>query len=302
MHYEEIPLRDDGTATLICCLMDPMISTSVKKRRPAMLICPGGAYLSLSPKESDPVAARWMGYGYQAFIVMYKHYVVAEPTPEHPAPVVDPGAHYPEPTIDLMRSMAIVREHADEWGIDEDRVYCMGFSAGGHVVGTLAERFDDPELLERAQTTAEVAKPTAVVLGYPMVGASDPTGSRHGNAPWLAAVADLMLPGIFGTDSPTLAQEEEIDLSLHVRPDMPRVFTWLSNEDEALPPTDTLDFMKALWDMEVPSELHMYQSGPHGTSLCDESSAAGPNDLQPHSAHWVGECLRWLERDAEKAS
>ncbi len=301
MRYLEIPLREDGTATLRCYLLDPMVSSKARKIRPAMLICPGGAYLSLSNKEGEPVAARWLGYGYQCFVVMYKHYVVADPTPDHPDPEIDCGAHYPEPTIDLMHAMAIVRAHADEWAIDAGRVYCMGFSAGGHVVGTLAERFDDAELLKQAKATADVAKPTGIVLGYPMVGACDPTGSRHGNAPWLAAVATLMPPAIFGTDNPTVAQETEIDLALHARPDMPRTFVWLSAEDEALPPTDTLDFVKALWEKEVPCELHMYQTGPHGTSLCDWSSEGSPQDLQPYSAHWVGECLRWLDRDARQA-
>jgi acetyl esterase/lipase len=72
-------------------------------------------------------------------------------------PIIDEGSCVPEQLVDLMAAMRVVHEHAQEWDIDERRVYVMGFSAGAHLVGSLAERFDEAELLARAGATVEQA-------------------------------------------------------------------------------------------------------------------------------------------------
>ena len=38
-------------------------------KRPFMLVCPGGGYGALSPREAEPVARRYMGYGYNTAIL-----------------------------------------------------------------------------------------------------------------------------------------------------------------------------------------------------------------------------------------
>jgi hypothetical protein len=58
--------------------------------------------------------------------------------------------------------------------------------------------------------------------------------------------------------------------------------------------------VRALQLAGVPCELHFYERGPHGTSLCDESSASSDVDLQPESAPWVAACKHWLDLDDPK--
>ena len=260
MQYLEFPLRDDGTATLCAYVLDPAIRLQRKKKRPAMLVCPGGAYLTLATKEGEPVAARWMGLGYQSFVVRYKH--------------------------------------AREWDIDESRVFCMGFSAGAHLAGSLAERFDDPQLLARAGATAGQARPAGVVMGYPMISARPLLRGADEVPEQMLPTLGMISRGIFGTDAPTPEQVEDIDLRLHVREDMPRVFVWHTTQDVVVDPCDTLAFVAALQAARVPCELHLYERGPHGTSLCDATSAAVEDDVWPDNAAWVEACRRWLELGA----
>lgn len=298
MQYLEFPLREDGTATLCAYVMDPHIRFDQYKTRPAMLVCPGGAYLTLATKEAEPVAVRWMGLGYQSFVVRYKHYVVRRQEETGGEPVVDEDSRIPEQLMDLMRAMRIVHEHAAEWDIDEQRIYCMGFSAGAHLVGSLAERWDEPELLARAGATAEQAKPAGVVMGYPMISAGLALASPDEVPPQMLPTLALIKRALFATDCPTQDQIESIDLVRHVRPDMPRIFAWHSTEDVVVDPAETLAFFSALQAAHVPCELHFYERGPHGVSLCDATTASDAQDIWPANAAWIEACRCWLDTDA----
>ena len=301
MLYQEFPLREDGTATLCAYVLDPHIRFDQFKTRPAMVICPGGAYLTLATKEAEPVAARWLGHGYQTFVVRYKHYVVRRQEETGGEPVVDENSRIPEQLVDLMNAMRIVHEHAGEWDIDRSRVYCMGFSAGAHLVGSLAERWDEPGLLERAGATSAQTRPAGVVMGYPMLNAGPALASPDEVPPQMLPTLALIKRALFGTDAPTQEQIDGIDLVKHVRPDMPRVFAWHSTQDVVVNPADTLAFLSAMQTAHVPCELHFYERGPHGTSLCDWSSASSEEDMQQASAEWVAACMRWLDLDASEA-
>src|SRR5690625_256993 len=41
------------------------------KKRPAVIVCPGGAYLGTSDREAEPVAMRFAAQGYHAFELRY---------------------------------------------------------------------------------------------------------------------------------------------------------------------------------------------------------------------------------------
>lgn len=52
------------------------------KKRPAVLICPGGGYFNCSDREAEPVALAFAALGYHAFVLRYSTY--AEGNPELP--------------------------------------------------------------------------------------------------------------------------------------------------------------------------------------------------------------------------
>ena len=129
--------------------------------RPAMIVYPGGGYCIHGEWECDPVAQFYYDNGYNAFIVYYR----VRPYP-HPAPMLD--AQY---------AVKNVRAHAAEWHIDPERVFGVGFSAGGHLCGCVAV-FDDivPQYLPSAPATD--SRLTGAILGYPVTCAEPEAGHQ----------------------------------------------------------------------------------------------------------------------------
>lgn len=298
MLNKEIALRSDGSAKLITYVLDPEISFRLRKKRPAIIVCPGGAYLTLATKEGEAVAARWLGLGYSVFVLKYIHYFEKRPGEAGDEPVINPASRPPEQLIDLMRAMEIIHSQVDEWGIDESRIYVMGFSAGAHLALTLATRFDDGKLLDAAGTVPPHAKPAGIVAGYPMITAKALCNREQNDYPMqMRPLIGYIQRAIYGGAEPDPAQTEWMDLVSGVRPDMPRTFIWHSTEDTVVDPLETMEFTIQMLRQGVECELHMYQSGPHGTALCDSTTASSDCDIVPGSAAWVEAAYAWLEKD-----
>jgi len=129
----------------------------------AVIIAPGGALRVLGMDNEGSKVARWLNSrGIAAFVLKYRT-LQTDPNAPTPEPSANPrprqeltirnGNANPEPDnaalrevlemgiADARQALNLVRERADEWRIDRDRVGLMGFSAGGGVVigATLAE-------------------------------------------------------------------------------------------------------------------------------------------------------------------
>lgn len=98
------------------------------KSKGAVLINPGGAfqYRAERPEGSD-VAEALSNLGYKCFVV---HYRVRPYTMQ-------------EGALDLARSVRYVRSNSKNYGIDEDNIAIIGFSAGGILCGEEILNFDD---------------------------------------------------------------------------------------------------------------------------------------------------------------
>ena len=297
MRYEEVYLSEDGRARLDCYLLDPEVTTGGYKTRPALLVTPGGAYLSLAHREGEPVAARFLGMGYDVFVLRYHVYVTALPTEPGDMPQVDDASHYPLQIVDVMRAMAYVRAHASEWDIDAERVYALGFSAGAHVAGSLVEHFDDAELLETAGATAETVRPSGLVLCYPMISAEKICRVEPDATPEQEKAAELVKRAVFGKDNPSSEDYARVDLRQHVRPDMPRTFVWQTGEDEVVASYETTELVALLHRAGVPVEYHLFERGIHGLALADRSTASREDLLNNEAAAWVELCANWLALD-----
>lgn len=93
----------------------------------AVLICAGGAFQFRSDEnEGTPVAEELANRGYQSFVVNYR----LRPYTQE------------EGALDLARAVRFVRRNADVYGIDENDIAVMGFSAGGILAGEMLLNFD----------------------------------------------------------------------------------------------------------------------------------------------------------------
>lgn len=99
-------------------VMDTIPEIDPNRRRPAIIICPGGGYHRLSPRESEPVAIQMLALGYQAFILQYS---------------VDAESFYQKQLFQLAHLIRYVRQHAMEFTVDPEKIVVAGFSAVGHL-------------------------------------------------------------------------------------------------------------------------------------------------------------------------
>ena len=105
------------------------------KTKTAVIVCPGGSYHHLGLYNEGYCSAKWFSEnGITAFMLKYRS---NESLYNHPAMLED-----------IQRAIQIVRENADEYGIDASKVGVIGYSAGGHLVtmaGEFGERFNELE-------------------------------------------------------------------------------------------------------------------------------------------------------------
>src|SRR5699024_5216593 len=110
-----------------------------------------GGYAFLSDREGEPVALRFAGLGYAAFVLRY-----------HTAP----QAHYPIPQRQLLSAIDHVRTHAQEYHVDSSAIVAMGFSAGGHLAGCAALLWNRPEIVRPLGKKAAAYRPDGAVLCF----------------------------------------------------------------------------------------------------------------------------------------
>lgn len=146
----------------------------------AVLICAGGAFQYRSDwNEGTPVAEDLSRLGYQSFVVDYRlrPYTQGE------------GA------LDLARAVRFVRSHAEEYGIEEQDIAVMGFSAGGILAGEMLRNFDgtvspavlDPDYVPDAldEVSADAAADGMIYSFYGRlsVGTTDVDSLREADLP-----------------------------------------------------------------------------------------------------------------------
>lgn len=255
MKMIHISCPDHPEATLEGYILDCELGLGQERNRPAIVVCPGGGYLYCSPREAEPVALRYAGRGFHAFILRYSTGWAA--------------ADF-APLKEISWVIGYIREHAQEWHVDPNKIVTCGFSAGGHLAlaaGLLGEN-----------------KPNAMILGYPAVVVP--------NTPQ----TNFMLKLLTGQQEVTDADADYFSLNHHITKSAPPVFITATAED-ALSPYGALTVANCYSKLGLPYELHMFQHGPHGYSLADETTADGSNQvLNASFAQWHSLSVDWLYR------
>lgn len=141
MQTETITLSASRKVTLTAYLQEVDGPFDYVKRRPAVLILPGGGYQYCSKREMDPVAYGFLQAGFQTFILNYS---------------VRKEATWPTPLNDYDQAMDVIRQNAGAWNLYPDKIAVIGFSAGGH--------------LAAAAATMSRQRPNAAILGYAAAG------------------------------------------------------------------------------------------------------------------------------------
>ena len=275
MKYQEIELQvpyekagichSDYCPMLFAYVQEETDQIAASSRRPAVIVCQCVGYRFTSDREAEPVALKYAAMGYHAFVLRYS---------------VAPDV-FPAPQLELAAAIHTVRAHAEEWHVAADKVVVTGFSAGGHLAGSLACMWNQERLYGPLGLTEEQIRPDGAILCYPVI-TSGPFAHRGSFENLLGDRYEELL--------------EEVSLEKAAGPQVPPVFLWHTVADEAVPVENSLLFMQALQRHHVPFEAHLYPDGQHGLSLADPLTSTDDSQLLPHVADWILLAEKWLRK------
>ena len=265
--YEEFEVeKGPGYAgRLTAYLLDNSPEIDPGRRRPAVLICPGGAYISTSDREAEAVAVRFLAKGFQAFVLRYSC-----------AP-----ACFPTQLVEASMAMAFIRRNCEEFCVDRDRVGVIGFSAGGHLAATLSVLYNDRRIFEVFDLEIEENKPDFSVLCYAVL------SYEYGHT--------MSFDNVSGGNE---GLKEFLSMEERVHQDVPPTFLWHTANDGSVNVMNSLVYAEALSRNKVPFELHSFENGVHGLSVADRETTplTLPQCYNENAQHWLPLMFRWLER------
>ena len=245
-------------------VMEPKLYTFLppadQRNGSSVVICPGGGYRILAIDHEGYAVARWFNErGISAFVLKYRL-----PNEE----VMDNKTIVP--LLDAQQAIRLVRQNAEEWGLDPFKIGIMGFSAGGHLASTVGTHFQKP--VGSVEDTTSV-RPDFMILGYPVVSMLETT--THGGS----------RKALLGSDPP-LDLVRRFSNELQVTSETPPTFIVHSTDDQAVPVENSLQLYQALVEHSVPAEMHLYESGGHGYGMAEADEVLST---------WMDRLSDWLK-------
>jgi acetyl esterase/lipase len=238
------------------------VSRPAKPDGSALLIAPGGGYHNeWFDGEGYDIARHFNRAGVTCFVLRYR--LPAEGW-THRGDV---------PLQDAQRAIRLIRANAAKYGIDPARVGVMGFSAGGHVAGSLATRYDAKVYAPVDDADGQMTRPAFAALIYPVI--TMETGIDGGSRDHLLG------------PSPSAAQMALYSCDQQVSAAMPPCFICCAADDPLVPPIpNSLAMFQAVRGVNVPAALHVFEVGGHG--FCIGGTVGKPVSAWPDLfARWA---------------
>jgi acetyl esterase/lipase len=225
----------------------------------AVIICPGGGYVNLAMGyEGEDVARRFNESGIAAFVLKYR--------------IPNDGTMLDKeigPLQDAQRAILVLRSNAGQWGLDQNRIGILGFSAGGHLASTAGTHFDknyidNPENIN--------LRPDFMLLIYPVISFD----SRIGH---MGSMHNLLGP------YPSSEQIKEFSNETRVTDQTPPSFLVHAKDDNTVPFENSIVFADSLKIHHIPAEVFLYEKGGHGFGMNNKTD----------NRSWMDSCIQWIQ-------
>lgn len=192
-------------------MLECLVEEGVQPKGAVLLAAGGSRNLRCNLEEGIEVARALNEEGYQCFIVNYRI---------QPYTLEEGG-------LDIARAVRYVRANAEKYNIDEDKIACAGFSAGGSVITNAIDNFQGDvtaAALVKDYTPDEIDQVSADINAY------------------LSIYANY--------------DRESIDVR-----DFPATFFAVGGEDGWESVSECFDFVR---DSGNRAEIHIFAGAPHG--------------------------------------
>lgn len=231
----------------------------------AIVVCPGGSYFWHDIDTEGHDVAKWLqSNGISAFVLNYRTAYV--PAFIFRYRYIVRGNRYPDPQADLQRAIIYIKAHSEEFGINPEKVGAMGFSAGGHLVMSVAEMYDSP-----------LSRPSFVAPIYPVVTMSHPCVHKRSRRALL---------GEWGKNDRKM--RDSLSLEHHVPTDCPPVFLVNCIDDPIVQYRNSELLDSALTHKGITHKYIQYKTGGHGFGSSDDKGTE-------ESRTWKQEFIRWIK-------
>ncbi|MCG6188459.1 alpha/beta hydrolase [Maribellus maritimus] len=222
----------------------------------AIIICPGGGYgVVCASYEGHKIARAMNEKGVAAFVLKYRLPSDRTCSDKSIAPLQD-----------AQRAIKIVRDNAEKWGINQNKIGIMGFSAGGHLASTAGTHFSKNYVQNDESTSL---RPDFMMLIYPVI--SMQPGLTHAGScrNLLGENPDSELIELFSNEK-------------QVTENTPPAFLTHAMDDDVVPVENSIRFYEAMKEKNVPTDMHLFSTGKHGFPL------------EPAKSNWFGYAFQWM--------
>ncbi len=234
------------------------------KKKPVVIVCPGGSYFWHDFKVEGEEVAKWLNSnGISAFVLEYR--TASAPAYIFRYRVIFRGVRYPDAQNDLLQAIRYIKAHSKEYEVDTTKIGALGFSAGGHLVMSAAEFFEKGD------------KPFFVAAIYPVVTMREKFAHARSRR---ALLGESRMYNKKLRDS--------LSLELHVPEDCPPVFLVNCKDDHVVDFRHSLILDSALTQKNIPHRYILYSTGGHGFGTSQNRGTS-------ESRGWMSEFLSWLK-------
>lgn len=241
------------------------------EKRDMIMVIPGGAYAGIAPLEGEPVCREFYRRGFNTACLTYSV-----------APAVFPCA-----LAQAALSLAHLRDNAQEYNINPQRIFINGYSAGGHLAASLGTLWHTPIAESASGRQANDIKPNGMILGYPVISSGE------------FAHADS-IKNLLGENYGDEKLMELVSLEKQVSEKTVPTFIWATATDNAVPVENTMLFTDMLQKYGVFYESLIFSHGKHGMCLGTKETFPvkyyGPEDYCPDLRIWVDRAVDFVKR------
>lgn len=235
----------------------------IDRSYPAVLIMPGGGYAFVSEREGVPVAEQFYIRGFNAFVLTYS---------------VAP-ARYPSQLLQAAAAIDYIKNTAVATNTDTDNIFVCGFSAGGHLAGSIGCLWNEQVITDTLGGEPQRYRPKGMALCYAVITSGMHT---HGGS----------FNNLCGEDEQL---KKRLSLETRVTPETSPAFIWHTANDGTVPVENAFMMAKALKSAGVEYEMHVFKKGRHGLSVCTRESAGENKEMiNPSCEPWLAMCAEFF--------
>lgn len=216
-----------------------------------LIVCPGGGYQELVSYEGKRIVDMFLEKGITTVLLEYR-------VPRRPGLEI-----YRAAWQDAQRTIKHVRQNAEKWGVNPEKIGMIGFSAGGHLtvlsaVNSQTPAYESIDDLDKVPCHLNFAIPIypAYVLED---GATGPNTKK-------------------GIDVPIL---KDFKFDAKSAP-----MCLVHGDDDRYSPLGSIAIYTQMHKMGVPMEMYIYAKTPHGFVS---------KPLGPHSGGWFDRSYEWMK-------